>query len=73
VYVHGVLVRLFGEFVRGQVISLTVRDSSGGVGVGRQVMKFCDSIVRTLWHGVLLGRLDDEALSGRDFGPMQRA
>jgi hypothetical protein len=68
-----VLVRLFGKFMRGQVISLTVRDGSGGVGVGRQVMEFCDSIVRTLWHGVLLSRLDVEALSGRDFGPMQRA
>jgi hypothetical protein len=34
---------------------------SGGcrsVGVGRKVVELCDSIVRALWHGVLLTRFD---------------
>jgi hypothetical protein len=53
VNVHGVLVSLFGEFVRGQVISFTVRDRSRSVGMGRKVVEFCDPIVDTLWHGVL--------------------
>jgi hypothetical protein len=34
------------------MISLSVSRSGCGVGVGRQVMKFCGSIVRALWHGV---------------------
>jgi hypothetical protein len=67
VYVHGVLVRLFAEFVRGHVICFTVCDSSRGVSVGRKVVKLCNSIVRTLWHGVLLNRLNDgRVLSGLD-------
>lgn len=53
--VHGVFVGLLAEFVSGQVISLAVSDGSGGVGVGRKVMEFCNSIVRALGHGVLLG------------------
>jgi hypothetical protein len=40
------------------MIPLAVGDGSGGVGVGRKVMELCDSIVRALWHGVFLNRLD---------------
>jgi hypothetical protein len=29
-----------------------------GVGVGREVMEFCGSIVRALWHGVSPAILD---------------
>ena len=36
------------------MIRFAVGGSSGGVGVGRQVVKFRGSIVRTLRHGVLL-------------------
>jgi hypothetical protein len=48
--VYGVLMRLLGEFVSGQMISFTVGSGSSGVGVGSEVVKFCGSIVRTLWH-----------------------
>lgn len=61
--VHGVLVRLFAEFVRAQVICFPVCDRSRLVSVGRKVVELCDSIVRTLWHGVLLSRLDDDGCS----------
>ena len=70
VYVHGLLVRLLGEFVRGHVISFTVRDSSRGVGMGSKVVELCDSIVRTLWHGVLLA--DGMAALRARFGFTQR-
>jgi hypothetical protein len=33
------------------MIFLTVGDSGCRVGVGREVVKFCESIVRALWHG----------------------
>jgi hypothetical protein len=46
------LVRLPGEFVRGQVVPFAVGDSSRGVSVGRKIMHFCELIVWTLWHGV---------------------
>jgi hypothetical protein len=36
------------------MIRFAVGDSSGGVGVGCQIVKFRGSIVRTLGHGVLL-------------------
>jgi hypothetical protein len=36
------------------MISLAVGDGGGRVGVGRKVVEFCGSIVRALWHGVLL-------------------
>jgi hypothetical protein len=52
--VHGVLVRLPGEFVSAEMISFTVRDSGGGMGMGREVVEFRDSIVQTLWHDILL-------------------
>jgi hypothetical protein len=54
VSIPGVFVRLFGEFVSGQMISFAMGRGSGGVGVGRKVMQFCGLIVSTLWHGVLL-------------------
>jgi hypothetical protein len=47
-----VFVRLFGAFACGQMIAFAV--GNGGVSVGRKVVKFCSSIVDTLWHGVLL-------------------
>lgn len=47
--------RLLAEFVSGQMISFAVGYGSGGVGVGRKIVEFCDSIVRALGHGVLLG------------------
>jgi hypothetical protein len=46
--------RLFAQLVRGQVISLAVRGCGGGVRVRCQVVQLRDSIVRTLWHVVLL-------------------
>jgi hypothetical protein len=49
-----VFVRLFAEFVSGEMISLAVGDGRGRVGVGRKAVEFCGSIVRALWHGVLL-------------------
>ncbi len=45
---------LFRQFVSGQVISLLMGNCCGSMGMFRQVVKFRDSIVRTLWHGVLL-------------------
>jgi hypothetical protein len=51
-------VRLFAEFVSGEMISLTVSRGGRGVGVGRKAMEFCGSIVRALWHGVSPAILD---------------
>jgi len=42
--------RLFGEFMSGSMISLAMSHGGGGMGVGRKVVEFCDSIVRALWH-----------------------
>jgi hypothetical protein len=50
--VQGVLVRLFAEFVSGEMISLAVSGRGCSVGVGRKVMEFCGSIVHALWHDV---------------------
>jgi len=36
------------------MISFTVGDGRRCVGVRRKVVEFCESIVRALWHGVLL-------------------
>jgi hypothetical protein len=58
VCVYGVLVCLLAQLVSGQVISLAVGGGSGGVGVSRKVVKFCGSIMRALWHGILLGWTD---------------
>jgi hypothetical protein len=40
------------------MISLSVSRGGRGVGVGRQVMELCGSIVRALWHGVPPAILD---------------
>jgi len=47
-------VRLSSEFVAGQMISLAMGNSSGGVGVRRKVVKFRDSFMRALGHRFLL-------------------
>jgi hypothetical protein len=49
-----VFVRLHGQFVSSQVISFAVSGCRGKVGMGCQVMELGDSIVRALWHGLLL-------------------
>jgi hypothetical protein len=36
-----------------QVISFAMSDRGGSVGVGGEVVEFCESIVRALGHGVL--------------------
>jgi hypothetical protein len=58
--VHGMLVCLFCELVSSQMVSLAVSDGSGGMSVGRKVVKFRGSIVHALWHRYLLtGRCSD--------------
>ena len=52
--IPGVLKRLFGQFVSGEMVSFSVRGCGGAVGVGRKVMKFRSSIVRALRHNILL-------------------
>jgi len=42
--------RLLGEFMSGSMISLAMSDGGRGMGMGREVVEFCDSIVRALWH-----------------------
>jgi hypothetical protein len=44
----------FAELVSGQVISVAVGGSGSSVGVGCQVVQFCDAIMRALGHVVLL-------------------
>jgi hypothetical protein len=56
--VHGLLVRPFGEFVSGQMISFAVGGRGGGVGVSRKVVEFCGSIVSALRHGYSPGQFD---------------
>jgi hypothetical protein len=51
---NGVLVRLFAQLVSGQMISLAMGRGGGSMSVSCQVVKFCDSIMRALWHGILL-------------------
>lgn len=48
------LVRLLGQLVRSEMISFTVGGCRGYVGMGCKVMELGDSIVRALWHGLLL-------------------
>ena len=43
--IHGMLVRLFAEFVSGQMIALAVGGGRSRVGVGRKMVEFCCSIV----------------------------
>jgi hypothetical protein len=52
--VAGMLVRLHGQLVSSEMISFTVRGCRGRVGMGGKVMELGDSIVRALWHGLLL-------------------
>ncbi|MFY9645759.1 MAG: hypothetical protein WAK29_11315, partial [Terriglobales bacterium] len=52
VYVHGMLVRLPGEFVREQVIPFAMRDRGRCVRVSRKIVHFGELIVWALWHGV---------------------
>jgi hypothetical protein len=40
------------------MISLSVSRGGCGVGVGRQIVELCGSIVRALWHGVPPAILD---------------
>jgi hypothetical protein len=54
--VCGVLVGLPAELVPGQMVSLAVGDSGGGVGVGGQGMKFCGSVMGALRHGISPGQ-----------------
>jgi hypothetical protein len=50
--VRGVLMRLSGQFMSGEMISFAVSGGGGNVGVGRKVVKFCGSIVSALWQCV---------------------
>jgi hypothetical protein len=52
--VAGMLVRLHGQLVSSEMISFTVRGCRRTVGMGGKVMELGDSIVRALWHGLLL-------------------
>jgi len=52
--VHRLFVRLFGEFVSGQVIFFTMRDRSCLVSMCCKIVEFRESIVRALWHRILL-------------------
>jgi hypothetical protein len=52
--VYGVFVRLHGQLVRTEMISFTVGGCRGKVGMGGKVMELGNSIVRALWHGLLL-------------------
>jgi hypothetical protein len=51
--VRGVLMRLSGQFVSGEMISFAVSGGGGSMSVGRKVVKFCGSIVSALWQRVL--------------------
>jgi len=73
VYVHRVLVRLFAEFVRRHMICFAVRDSGRGMGVRGKIVQLCDSIVRTLWHGVLLSGLHNVGSLSRRVSVAKRA
>jgi hypothetical protein len=52
--VHRLFVRLFGEFVSGQVIFFTMRDRGCLVSMCCKIVEFRESIVRALWHRILL-------------------
>jgi len=43
--IHRMLVRLFAEFVSGQMIALAVGGGRSRVSVGRKMVEFCCSIV----------------------------
>jgi hypothetical protein len=48
--------RLLAQLMRREMISFAVRGGRRGVGVGSQIVQFCDSIMRALWHSILLFR-----------------
>jgi hypothetical protein len=48
VNIHGMFVRLFAELVSSEVIFFAVGDSRRCVGVGREVVEFCGSLVCSL-------------------------
>src|SRR5271170_3787593 len=48
------LVRLHRQLVSSEMIPFTVGGCRGRVGMGGKVMELGDSIVRALWHGLLL-------------------
>jgi hypothetical protein len=48
VNIHGMFVRLFAELVSSQVIFFAMGDSRSRVRVGREVVKFCSSLVCSL-------------------------
>jgi hypothetical protein len=50
--VRGVLVRLSGRFMSGEMISFAMGGGGGSMSVGRKIMKFCGSIVSALWQCV---------------------
>ena len=52
--IGGVFMGLLGQFVGSEMISFTVGGCRGKVGMGGKVMELGDSIVRALWHGLLL-------------------
>jgi hypothetical protein len=52
VSIQGVLVGLLGELMGGQVVPLAVSRSCGGMGVRGKIVKFGDTVVRALGHGV---------------------
>jgi hypothetical protein len=51
VSVGGVFMRLHGQLMSSEMISLAVGRCRGRVGMGGKVMELGDSIVRALWHG----------------------
>jgi hypothetical protein len=54
----GIFVCLPGEFMSVQVVSFAVGGGRCSMSVGSKVMQFSNSIVRALWHCVLLVHLD---------------
>jgi hypothetical protein len=54
--------RLSGQFVSGEMISFAVSGGGGSMSVGREIMKFCDSIVSALWQCVPLPMVGPKAV-----------
>jgi len=52
--VHGMLMRLFGEFMGGEMVTFAVGGSRSRVRVGGKIVELCNSIVWCLRHDVLL-------------------
>jgi len=49
------------------VVPFAMRDSSRSVGMSRKIVKLCDTIVLTLWHGVLLAVRNDDGSGSATF------